>query len=67
MTGGAVPRLNFLQFALKPTLSAAQDVNKWPQSNLSISRCEAFAGQQNMCLLRPRDVRTCPRKHAGKN
>lgn len=61
-----MPRLNFLQFALKPTLSAAQDVNKWPQSNLSTSRYEAFAGQQNMCLLRLRDVRTCPRKHAGK-
>lgn len=60
---GTVPHLNFLQFALKLTLSAAQDVNKSPRSNRSLSRYEAFAGQQNMCLLRLRDVRTrlpCP-------
>lgn len=34
------------------------DVNKLPQSNLSVSGCGVFAGQQNMCLLRLRDVRT---------
>lgn len=59
-----VPHLNLFHMCgggawTDPALPPGQNVNKLPNSNLSISRHEAFPGQQNMCRPRLRDVRTC--------